>query len=164
MKSATGFSIQTFSDSDLEIHRRQIRKLWLNLAISILVLGGIYGILIFSFEELRPHYRFAMIPFCIPLVFFLGFSVLKFIKLSKDNREQQKICGEFPADPFFVGGQKNNRFALRISCNNTTRRIYISESAYDQIKSGRNLYVEYSQYACTVFMLKQGSREIQPYK
>lgn len=155
------YTIQSFTEDDLKFHRKQIWKLWFSLVIGILVLGGLFGIFFFALPEFREHYEMAMIPFCIPLIFFIGITIYRFVILLHDRSERKKIVGDFPAELKVSSGSNNTKYYLVIPTSRERYFVLIPRSVHDQILPGEWISIEFSMHAKVVFRLLQNDYQFK---
>lgn len=155
------YTVQSFTEDDLKFHRKQVLKLWLHLLVAILVLGGLFGIFFAAIPEFREHYEMALAPFCIPIIYFVGITIYRFVVLLHDRNEGKKIVGDFPAELKMSSGSRSTNYYLIIPGSRERYFVAIPRSIHDQILPGERISIEFSMHAKVVFRLSKTGRQFK---
>lgn len=153
------FSRQPFSRTDNDAMQRRVRDAKLIHAF-ILFLVLILGLLMMTMRKYRRDVDMAWLFVGVIAVISSLFLIPGYLRLFRDQREQLKICGEFPIEKVVEPAKYSTHFYLKVEVDGKGHKLRVSQDIYDRILPREKLYVEFAPHSNTVFKIVKNGVEL----
>lgn len=153
------YLIESFTPADQERHATRLRKSWLTM-FGVYAFSGLFLLILLMMDQYKNVHNIIYIAFSIVYLVLAALATPTFIRMYKDSRDQQKICGEFPADKLAAQGRNVSSFTLQIPTPEKVYHVRLTEALYYKIVPTIPIYVEISRHSSTLLRLVQQGKEI----
>lgn len=146
-------NIQSFNETDRVEIRMRIRFYWIITGV-IELLSLVGGLIIgaISRGNFIEMFFYSFGIFSAATMFVMLFV---FAGLYRDQKEEQKICGDFKIEKYVTSNRGGAYFFLRVTHDGKRKKIQVSKEVYDVVLPDELLYLEFAVHSNYPFQVRR---------
>lgn len=153
------YTVQSFSPADRQKFARRVRKSWLTM-LGVFAFIGLFLAILLAMDDYKNVHDVIYLIFGIIYFILLVLATPSYVRMYKDSRDQQKICGEFPAQKQAVERSEVSSFTLKVPVAEKIHVVHLSPALYYLLVPTLPVYVEISKHSSMLLKMTQQGKDI----